>query len=51
MKRLFAAIAAVMLSGLLATGAQAGWQPDLGCHRVGYTPPGWGQPISVELCP
>lgn len=25
--------------------------PGLGCHRVYITPPGWGQPIEVTVCP
>lgn len=30
----------------------AGWgRPDLGCHRVYFTPPGWGSPIEIEVCP
>ena len=25
--------------------------PELGCHSVYITPPGWTQPVRVTLCP
>ena len=54
MKRLLAALAVAALASLFGPAAQA-WElrppPDLGCHRVYFTPPGWGQPVEVTICP
>ena len=60
MRRLLAVAAAVVMLGLgglvaradgLPTDATSLGRPNLGCHRVYFTPPGWGGPIEIDVCP
>ena len=44
-----AAIALALLFGGSAAPAQH--VPELGCHGVYVTPPGWSQPVRVTVCP
>ena len=51
MKRLLAASIVALVALCFGAPLQARERPDLGCHRVAYTPPGWGSPIEVVVCP
>ena len=53
MKRLLAAFSVALIALGLAAPLQARdlSRPNPGCHRIAYTPPGWGDPIEVILCP
>lgn len=54
---------AVAAFAMLALGAESAkadglpWEavslrrPNLGCHRVYFTPPGWTAPVEIEVCP